>query len=155
MLSYLENFTGPTVTYYTVKDKLREIAMAFSGTYELESRENLDAFLTAAGIYNNNFYIKIIYFNCTVFIGATAEQKTAVNNMKPVQTITQNNDSFVIEKKLPKKVISNSFTLGTPCKMSTMQGKELEVCVVFLLLFCAILCLFFLYISEIVMFRLQ
>lgn len=49
-------------------------------------------------------------------------------DIKPITEIKQSGNDFVITSKTPGKTVTNSFTIGKECEITTMDGKKLKVC---------------------------
>ncbi|XP_059403134.1 fatty acid-binding protein, liver isoform X1 [Carassius carassius] len=83
------------------------MAVDFSGRWKLYQQENAEDFLRA--ISAPEIYIKMM------------------NEVKPLTTIQQNGDEFIICVKTPLRSITNSFSIGSESEFSTMDGQKIKV----------------------------
>uniref|UniRef100_A0A3Q2QVR7 Fatty acid-binding protein, liver-type n=1 Tax=Fundulus heteroclitus TaxID=8078 RepID=A0A3Q2QVR7_FUNHE len=83
--------------------------MDLSGTWQVYSQENYEAFLRAMELPED--VIKM------------------AKDIKPITEIKQNGHDFVITSKTPGKSVTNSFTIGKEAEITTMDGKKLK-CIV-------------------------
>uniref|UniRef100_A0A8C0UFA1 Fatty acid-binding protein, liver n=1 Tax=Cyanistes caeruleus TaxID=156563 RepID=A0A8C0UFA1_CYACU len=81
--------------------------MAFAGTWQIYSQENLEPFLKALGLPDDT--IKM------------------AKDIKPIVEIQQKGNDFVVTSKTPNKSVTNSFTLGKEADITTMDGRKLKV----------------------------
>ncbi|XP_077334116.1 fatty acid-binding protein, liver-like [Lithobates pipiens] len=77
--------------------------MAFSGTYELQSKENFEAFMKAIGVPDDVI------------------QKT--KDLKTITEIIQTGNHFVITMTTGPSVLRNEFTIGEEVEMESLTGK--------------------------------
>ncbi|XP_023773630.1 fatty acid-binding protein, liver-like, partial [Cyanistes caeruleus] len=80
--------------------------MAFAGTWQIYSQENLEPFLKALGLPDDT--IKM------------------AKDIKPIVEIQQKGNDFVVTSKTPNKSVTNSFTLGKEADITTMDGRKLK-----------------------------
>ncbi|XP_068957066.1 fatty acid-binding protein, liver [Petaurus breviceps papuanus] len=83
--------------------------MNFSGKYQLQSQENFEAFMKAAGMPDDVI------------------QKG--KNIKGVSEIVQNGKHFKLTLTAGTKVIVNEFTLGEECELETPSGERVKTVV--------------------------
>ncbi|NWT73141.1 FABPL protein, partial [Prunella himalayana] len=81
--------------------------MAFAGTWQIHTQENLEPFLKALGLPDDT--IKM------------------AKDIKPVIEIQQKGNDFVVTSKTPNKSVTNSFTLGKEADITTMDGRKLKL----------------------------
>ncbi|XP_016404303.1 fatty acid-binding protein, liver [Sinocyclocheilus rhinocerous] len=82
------------------------MAVDFSGRWKLYEQENAEHFLRAVSA--PEIYIKMM------------------NEVKPLTTIQQNGDEFIICVKTPLRSITNSFRIGTESEFNTMDGQKIK-----------------------------
>ncbi|NXQ49901.1 fatty acid-binding protein, liver-like [Catharus ustulatus] len=80
--------------------------MAFTGTWQIHTQENLEPFLKALGLPEDT--IKL------------------AKDIKPVIEIQQKGNDFVVTSKTPNKSVTNSFTLGKEADITTMDGRKMK-----------------------------
>ncbi|XP_051892645.1 fatty acid-binding protein 10-A, liver basic [Pristis pectinata] len=80
--------------------------MAFSGTWEVYSQENVENFMRALSIPED-----------VIKLG---------KDIKPVIEIKQTEDNFVITTKSPRQSVTNQFTIGKEADITSMDGKKLK-----------------------------
>ncbi|XP_074078660.1 fatty acid-binding protein, liver [Macrotis lagotis] len=83
--------------------------MNFSGKYQLQSQENFEAFMKAAGVPDD-----II-------------QKG--KDLKGVSEIVQTGKHFKLTINTGTKVLVNEFTLGEECQLETLTGEKVKTVV--------------------------
>ncbi|XP_006902071.1 PREDICTED: fatty acid-binding protein, liver [Elephantulus edwardii] len=83
--------------------------MNFTGKYQLQSQENFEAFMKAAGLPDD-----II-------------QKG--KDIKSVSEIVQNGKHFKLTITTGTKVMQNEFTIGEECELETMTGEKVKTVV--------------------------
>ncbi|XP_073467092.1 fatty acid-binding protein, liver-like [Aquarana catesbeiana] len=77
--------------------------MAFSGTYELQSKDNYEAFMKAIGVPDDVI------------------QQT--KDLKTITEIVQTGNHFVITMTTGPSVLRNEFTIGKEVEMDSLTGK--------------------------------
>ncbi|XP_043088861.1 fatty acid-binding protein, liver-like [Puntigrus tetrazona] len=82
------------------------MAVDFSGSWKLFEQENAEEFLRAVSA--PTIYIKMM------------------NEVKPLTTIQQNGDEFIICVKTPLRSNTNIFTIGTESEFNTMDGQKIK-----------------------------
>ncbi|KAF4100982.1 fatty acid-binding protein, liver [Onychostoma macrolepis] len=82
------------------------MAVDFSGRWKLYDQENAEEFLRAVSA--PAIYIKMM------------------NEVKPLTTIQQNGDEFIICVKTPLRSNTNSFTIGAESEFNTMDGQRIK-----------------------------
>ncbi|XP_030645262.1 fatty acid-binding protein 10-A, liver basic [Chanos chanos] len=80
--------------------------MDFNGTWQMYVQENPEEFLKA--ISAPEIFLKMI------------------KEVKPVTTIQQNGDNFVITVKTTLRSNTNSFTIGKEAEITTIDGKKMK-----------------------------
>ncbi|XP_017557159.1 fatty acid binding protein 1-A, liver [Pygocentrus nattereri] len=78
--------------------------MAFSGKYQLESHDNFEPFMKAAGLSD--------------------ELIQKGKDLKSISDIDQNGDDFKVTVTTGSKVIVNCFTVGQECELETLTGEK-------------------------------
>ncbi|XP_040191876.1 fatty acid-binding protein, liver-like [Rana temporaria] len=81
--------------------------MAFSGTYELQSKENFEAFMKAIGVPDD----------------VTQKAK----DLKTITEIVQTGNHFVITMTTGLSILRNEFTIGEEVEMESLIGKAKTV----------------------------
>ncbi|NXL87867.1 FABPL protein, partial [Alectura lathami] len=81
--------------------------MSFTGKYELQSQENFEAFMKAAGLPD--------------------EQIQRGKDTKTISEIVQNGNKFKITVTAGPRVMTNEFTLGEECEIQIMSGEKAKV----------------------------
>nr|AFM89685.1 Fatty acid-binding protein, liver [Callorhinchus milii]AFM89692.1 Fatty acid-binding protein, liver [Callorhinchus milii]AFM89778.1 Fatty acid-binding protein, liver [Callorhinchus milii]AFM90139.1 Fatty acid-binding protein, liver [Callorhinchus milii]AFM90424.1 Fatty acid-binding protein, liver [Callorhinchus milii] len=80
--------------------------MAFSGTWQVYSQENIEDFLRALSLPEE-----------VIKIG---------KDIKPVIDIKQTGEHFVIVVKTSQQTVTNEFTVGKEAEITSMDGKKLK-----------------------------
>ncbi|XP_062891426.1 fatty acid-binding protein 10-A, liver basic [Mobula hypostoma] len=80
--------------------------MAFSGTWQVYSQENIEDFMRALSIPED-----------VIKIG---------KDIKPVIEIKQTGNSFVVTTKTPRQSVTNEFTIGKEADITSMDGTKLK-----------------------------
>ncbi|KAM6202116.1 fatty acid-binding protein, liver [Rhynchocyon petersi] len=83
--------------------------MSFTGKYQLQSQENFEAFMKAAGLPDDLI------------------QKG--KDIKSVSEIVQSGKNFKLTITTGSKVIQNEFTIGEECELETMTGEKVKTVV--------------------------
>ncbi|KAG1957691.1 fatty acid-binding protein, liver [Pimephales promelas] len=83
---------------------MKELLMAFSGKYQLESHENFEAFMKA--------------------IGLPEEEIRKGRDVKSISEIHQDGKDFRVTVTAGTKVILYSFTVGEECELETLTGDK-------------------------------
>ncbi|XP_004708001.1 fatty acid-binding protein, liver [Echinops telfairi] len=83
--------------------------MNFSGKYQVQTQENFEAFMKAAGLPDDLI------------------QKG--KDIKGVSEIVQNGKHFKLTITTGSKVIQNEFTLGEECELETLTGERVKAVV--------------------------
>uniref|UniRef100_A0A4X2KK14 Fatty acid-binding protein, liver n=1 Tax=Vombatus ursinus TaxID=29139 RepID=A0A4X2KK14_VOMUR len=83
--------------------------MSFSGKYQVQSQENFEAFMKAAGLPDDVI------------------QKG--KDVKGVSEIVQNGNHFKLTITSGNKVLVNEFTLGEECQLNTLSGDKVKAVV--------------------------
>ncbi|KAM8939796.1 fatty acid-binding protein, liver [Pelodytes ibericus] len=83
--------------------------MAFNGTYQLQSQENFEAFMKAAGLSD--------------------ELIQKGKDIKSVTEMVQNGNHFIVTVTTGSKVLRNEFTLGEEADIETLTGEKVKTVV--------------------------
>uniref|UniRef100_A0A8C3W220 Fatty acid-binding protein, liver n=1 Tax=Catagonus wagneri TaxID=51154 RepID=A0A8C3W220_9CETA len=83
--------------------------MNFSGKYQVQSQENFEAFMKAAGL--------------------PEELIQKGKDIKGTSEIVQNGKHFKLTITSGSKVVHNEFTLGEECEMETLTGEKVKTVV--------------------------
>ncbi|GCB75480.1 fatty acid-binding protein 10-A, liver basic [Scyliorhinus torazame] len=80
--------------------------MAFSGTWQVYSQENIEDFMRALSLPED-----------VIKVG---------KDIKPIIEIKQTGNDFVVTTKNPRSSVTNQFTIGKEAEITSMDGKKIK-----------------------------